>query len=137
MTRIARLVACLALAASCQRSASDAAPAGGAASAASAERAAPARAAAPVASATPYRDDIADLCDAVVRSGADQLPPPDRALTIATWLGPHLRTAEAHDYLIKIQPLVGEAKAAALEAEAGRVGLPGCALAAEWRRPPP
>ncbi|HEY0483381.1 MAG TPA: hypothetical protein VGD37_37930, partial [Kofleriaceae bacterium] len=54
-------------------------------------------------------------------------------LAIATWLAEHLETQDAHDYLIRIQPIVGEPKAAALEAEARRAGLPGCALAAEWR----
>jgi hypothetical protein len=80
-----------------------------------------------------YRADIENLCDVVVRSGADQLPAGERALAIAGWLPSHLATPEAHAYVIRIQPLTGEAKAAALEAEARRVGLPGCALAAEWR----
>lgn len=84
-----------------------------------------------------YRSDIANLCDAVVRSGADPLSGGERVLTIANWLAAHLETPEARDYVIKIQPLVGEPKALALEAEARRVGLPGCALAAEWRAPPP
>ena len=82
-----------------------------------------------------YRADIENLCDVVARSGADQLPAGDRALIIARWLPEHLATAEARDYVIRIQPLTGEAKAAALEAEARRVGLPACALAAEWRVP--
>jgi hypothetical protein len=82
-----------------------------------------------------YRSDIENLCDVVARSGADQLAAGERALTIATWLPSHLATAEGHDYVIRIQPLTGDAKAAALEAEARRVGLPGCALAAEWRQP--
>lgn len=81
----------------------------------------------------PYRSDISNLCDSVVSSGADQLPPGERALAIASWLGTHLQTQEAHDYLVRIQPLDGEPKAAALDAEARRVGLPSCALAAEWR----
>jgi hypothetical protein len=85
----------------------------------------------------PYRADIAALCDVVVRSGADQVPVGERTLLIATWLSGHLQTTEAHDYLVQIGPLVGEAKAAALEAEAARVGLPKCALAAEWRTPTP
>ena len=86
---------------------------------------------APVAPA--YRDDIARLCDVVVQSGADRLPPGERALPIATWLGAHLETQEAHDFLIKIQPLTGEPKAVALDAEARRAGLTSCALSAEWR----
>lgn len=83
-----------------------------------------------------YRSDIENLCDAVVRSGADRLPAGERALAIATWLPSHLTTPEARDYLVRIQPLVGEPKALALEAEARRVGLASCALAAEWRRAP-
>jgi hypothetical protein len=117
MIRIAWLLACLGVAAGCRRDAGSA----------------PAPAAAPA--ATPYTSDIENLCDAVVRSGADQLPAGDRPLAIAQWLGPHLQTDDAHQYLVKIQPLEGEAKAAALEAEARRIGLPGCALAAEWRTP--
>ena len=82
-----------------------------------------------------YRLDIATLCDVITRSGADQLPRRDRAVRIAVWLAPNLQTTEAHDYLVKIGPLVGDAKAAALEAEAARVGLARCALADEWRAP--
>jgi hypothetical protein len=80
-----------------------------------------------------YRDDIARLCDVVVQSGADKLPADERTLPIANWLAAHLETQEAHEYLVKIQPLTGAPKAAALDAEARRVGLAGCALAAEWR----
>lgn len=83
-----------------------------------------------------YRGDIARLCDVLAQSGADRLPAGERALTIATWLAGHLTTPEAHDYLVRIQPLTGEPKAAALEAEARRAGLAGCALAAEWRADP-
>jgi len=85
----------------------------------------------------PYRADIESLCDSIVRSGADRLPAGERSPVIATWLGGHLQTSEAHEYLVRIQPLVGEPKAAALDAEARRVGLPGCALAASWRVPAP
>jgi hypothetical protein len=81
-----------------------------------------------------YRQDIANLCDVVQLSGADKLPPSDRDPTIAMWLGPHIKTSEGHEFLVSIHPLEGEPKARALEAEARRVGLPGCALAAEWRR---
>lgn len=87
--------------------------------------------------AAPYRADIARLCDVVVQSGASAVPAGERAPMIASWLGGHLETKQAHDYLIQIQPLTGEPKAAALEAEARRVGLPGCALAAEWRTATP
>ena len=83
-----------------------------------------------------YRADIERVCNVVARSGADQLPADERMLAIATWLGSNLETGEAHDYLVRIQPLTGEPKAAALEAEARRVGLSRCALAAEWRGAP-
>jgi len=82
-----------------------------------------------------YRADIENLCDAVVRSGADQRPAEERTLIIASWLGGHITTDEAHKYLVQIQPLQGEPKAAALDAEAHRVGLSRCALSAEWRAP--
>jgi hypothetical protein len=115
MKRIACLFACLGVAAGCRRdSGSTALPV-----------------------SEPYRSDIENLCDAVGRSGADQQPGGDRALVIASWLGAHIQTQDAHEYLARIQPLVGDAKAAALEAEARRVGLPGCALAAEWRAAKP
>lgn len=80
-----------------------------------------------------YRQDIATLCDVVHLSKADQLPEGQRAPTIAMYLGPHLKTTQAHDFLVAIQPLTGEPKAKALDDEAHRVGLPGCALSAAWR----
>ncbi len=87
----------------------------------------------PPAVSTAYKQDIVSLCDVVHLSGADQMPAGERGPVIAMWLGPHLQTAEAHDFLVQIQPLTGEPKAHALEAEAKRVGLLTCALAAEWR----
>lgn len=83
--------------------------------------------------AEPYRTDIANLCDVVARSGADQPTAGARTYTTATWLAANLATQEARDYLVRIQPLTGEAKVAALDAEARRVGLGRCALADEWR----
>jgi len=117
MQRIGCLLTCLCLglAAACQRGPGSAGP--------------------PV--SEPYRSDIENLCDSVARSGADQFRVGERALTIASWLAAHFQTEEAHAYMARIQPLTGEPKAAALEAEARRVGLPGCALAAEWRNAPP
>lgn len=81
-----------------------------------------------------YAKDIEALCDAVKRSGAED-DPGARQLTIANWLAANLTTPESRQFLVKIQPLVGEEKAQALETEAKRVGLPGCPLAAEWRTP--
>ncbi len=85
--------------------------------------------------ADPYRADIENLCDSMNRSGAEQLPQGDRQLAIAGWLGGHIQTAAAHQFLVHIQPLQGIAKADALVAEARKVGLADCALAAEWRGP--
>jgi hypothetical protein len=84
-----------------------------------------------------YAKDIEALCESVTRSGADKIEPEARTLTIANWLAANLTTADSRKFLVEIQPLVGEAKAAALDSEAKRVGLSGCALAAEWRTPPP
>lgn len=114
MKRIAHLFAGLAIVAGCQRSTGTAAPVEG-----------------------PYRADIARLCDVLVQSGADRLPVGERLLAIVQWLPAHLETPEAHEFLARIQPLEGEAKAGALDAEARRVGLPGCALAVEWRADEP
>jgi hypothetical protein len=83
-----------------------------------------------------YAKDIEALCNSVVRSGADAIEPEARTLTIANWLAANLTTTDSRTFLVKIQPLAGDAKAAALEAEAKQVGLPGCPLAAEWRTPP-
>jgi hypothetical protein len=112
MKRNAHLLACLGIVVGCQRSSGSPPPP-------------------PVSEA--YRQDVARLCDVLAQSGADQLPASERALTIAQWLSDHLTTSEAHDYLVRIQPLDGEPKAAALDAEARRVGLASCALSAEWR----
>jgi len=83
-----------------------------------------------------YAKDVLALCESMTRSGADKLEPAARQLTIATWLGENLKTTDSRKFLVRIQPLQGEAKAAALEEEAKRLGLPGCAIAAEWRKPP-
>lgn len=111
MMPLARWLACLGLVAGCGRDAGTAAPQVSAA----------------------YRADIENLCDVIARSGAEQLAETERTLTTANWLAAHLQTQEARDYLVRIQPLVGDAKAAALEAEAKRAGLPHCALADTWR----
>lgn len=84
---------------------------------------------------SPYANDIEALCDVIARS---QAPDDDsRTLIIANWLAANMKTPESRQFLIKIQPLAGDAKADALEGEAKRVGLSGCALAAQWRTPAP
>jgi hypothetical protein len=115
MKPLAPLIAGLAVVAGCQRSTGTAA----------------------AAASGPYRADIVRLCDVVVQSGADRLPEGERLLAIVQWLPAHLETQEAHEFLARIQPLEGEAKARALDTEARRVGLPGCALAAAWRTDEP
>ena len=82
-----------------------------------------------------YRGDVQRLCDSLTLSGADQAPIGERSLPLANWLAANLKTAESRQFLVQIQPLYGEPKAAALDAEAQRVGLTGCALAEEWRHP--
>jgi hypothetical protein len=82
-----------------------------------------------------YRADISSLCNVAKLSGAEQAPEGDRMALTAMWLAQHITSSEGHQYLVTIQPLEGEAKAKALENEARRVGLDGCALAAEWRKP--
>jgi hypothetical protein len=83
----------------------------------------------------PYKADIEGLCDVVVRSGSTELDQNDRVFKIATWLSGNLQTPESRKFLSTIQPLKGNAKADALDAEAKRVGLASCALATEWRKP--
>jgi len=80
-----------------------------------------------------YRADITTLCDVVHLSGADQKPKDEQRPIIAMFLGPALKTNEAHEFLVAIQPLRAEPKALALETEAKRVGLAKCELANEWR----
>lgn len=93
-------------------------------------------AAAPAPASQEYAGDLEKLCDVVRLSGAGGDPAEDRRLPIANWLAANLTTAESRQFLARIQPLAGAQKADALEAEARRAGLPGCALAAEWRTPP-
>ena len=132
MRQMAWLFGCLGVAMGCHPDAQPAPP-----PPASADHApeAPQVAAASEAPTDPYRADIENLCDAMNRSGADQLQLGDRQVAIAGWLGGHIQTAAAHQFLVNIQPLQGMAKADALVAEARKVGLADCALAAEWRGP--
>jgi outer membrane protein assembly factor BamD (BamD/ComL family) len=80
-----------------------------------------------------YAEDIQKLCDSLALSGADKLEKLERVAPHSKWLGENLKTRAAQQFLVSTQPLKGEAKASALEAEAKRVGLSGCALATEFR----
>src|SRR6185295_4574974 len=74
----------------------------------------------PAPPATPtasYKADIENLCDVMTRSGAADHDYNDRTYLIATWLSGHLTTSEARKFLATIQPLSGEPKAKALDAE--------------------
>ena len=95
---------------------------------------APSNAPAPAAPPAAYAKDIAQVCDVVSLSGADQVPEGERVLPIAQYLGSHIQTQQAREFLARIQPLAGTAKADALDAEAKKVGLASCALSAEWRK---
>lgn len=83
-----------------------------------------------------YKAEIEELCDVINRTGTADIDPNDRAMKIATYLGSHVKSQEGRKFLSKIRPLKGNEKADALEAEGKRVGLTGCALAAEWRKFP-
>ena len=82
---------------------------------------------------TPYSHDIENLCNVSALSGADASDPVGRMVTTAKWLGENLKTDEARTFLVTIQPLEGAAKADALDAEAHKLGIAPCAIAAEWR----
>ena len=80
-----------------------------------------------------YTQDIEAVCDVVARAGQGKMPD---AVTVATWTAQTLQTQDARLFLAKIQPLVGNAKADALDQEATRVGLSKCALSQLWREAP-
>jgi hypothetical protein len=80
-----------------------------------------------------YAEDIQRICDSMSLSGADKLERGERVGPHSKWLGENVKSKEAQKFLISTQPLAGEAKASAFEVEAKRVGLPGCALADEFR----
>jgi len=84
-----------------------------------------------------YKADIEALCDVINRSGTAGMDPNERAMKTAAWLGSNLKTQDGRKFLSKIRPIKGAEKGDALDAEAVRLGLPGCALAAEWRNPRP
>jgi hypothetical protein len=81
-----------------------------------------------------YTEDVASICDVIKRSSAEGMANADIRYVTAKWFAANLRTEQAHEFLVRIQPLDGAAKADALDAEAHRVGLGSCALAGEWRK---
>ncbi len=84
-----------------------------------------------------YKADIDALCNVIERSGAAELDPNDRTMKTATWLGTNLVSQDGRKFLAKLSQIKGAEKADALDAEAKRVGLDGCPLSAEWRKPRP
>ena len=80
-----------------------------------------------------YAKDIGKICDAMKLSGADK-DPGGQMVVVANYLAAHLETQASRDFMIRIQPLVGEAKAKAFDDEAHKVGLADCAVASLWRK---
>jgi hypothetical protein len=80
-----------------------------------------------------YAKDIERLCNVMTLSGADQQGPGDRMLTTANWLSENMKTPEAKRFMLQTNQTPADTRAAVLEAEATRVGLTGCPLAAMWR----
>ena len=138
----ASVVAVIALAAGCQSGSASQAPAPAPVAVAlpiPTEPAAPKPATAPgaptpAADAAAYAADIANLCNVMELSGAKDYPEGQNIVPMAEYLGKNIKTQAAKDFMIRVQPLAGEAHAAALDAEATSVGLSGCALSAVWRR---
>lgn len=81
-----------------------------------------------------YKSDIDKLCNVVERAGATGLAEYDKIYVTSQWLPQNLETEDSRKFLIRIQPLQGAPKADALDAEAKRVGLASCPLAADWRK---
>jgi len=82
---------------------------------------------------SPYSHDIEKLCNVSALSGADPGDPVGRMVTTSKWLAANLETPESRTFMVAIQPLEGAQKADALDAEAHKLGLASCPLAAEWR----
>jgi hypothetical protein len=80
-----------------------------------------------------YTRDVGKLCDSIQLAGAADKDSQEKTLLVAKWLGKNLETPDAHEFLVRIQPLEGSAKADALDTEARRVGYAHCALADAWR----
>jgi hypothetical protein len=81
-----------------------------------------------------YAKDVDKLCNALTLSGAMDQPEEARQLTVAKWLGANLETSEVHTFLVKLQGLAPADKVTALNAEAKKVGLDGCALSKAWEK---
>lgn len=81
----------------------------------------------------PYTEDFKRLCDSMSLSGADKMEKLERVAPHGKWLAENLTTKEAQMFLVNLKQLPKAQQGDALEAEAKRLGLPGCALAAEFR----
>ena len=83
-----------------------------------------------------YRADIADLCNVMHLSGADERPEEERVFTTAQWLGNNLETQEGRDFLVTFTQAPDKDKPAVLLAEAKRVRVEHCPLADYWKGKP-
>ncbi|MBP6632348.1 MAG: hypothetical protein KBG28_02840 [Kofleriaceae bacterium] len=81
-----------------------------------------------------YAGDVDRICNVLEYSGALTNPEVSPIFATAQWLGQALQTEQGRQFLARVQPLTGAAKADALDDEARRVGLTSCPLADAWRR---
>jgi hypothetical protein len=84
---------------------------------------------------TPLGRDVDRICNAVEQSGVDKDPSANRQVFVAQWLGANIESGDGRNFLVSLARVEGEAKATLLEEQARRVGLSGCPLAAEWKKP--
>jgi hypothetical protein len=81
-----------------------------------------------------YAKDIATVCNVVAVPEIANLPPGDETIAIAQYLGSHIKTREAREFLARTNSLADVPHAKALEDEARRVGATGeCPLATRLR----
>jgi hypothetical protein len=80
-----------------------------------------------------YAGDVERLCNAMTLSGADKLPQGERMMPLAQWVAANLKTPEGKAFMLKTNQMPKGEHAEALVAEAKRVGLEDCPLAAYWR----
>jgi hypothetical protein len=89
-------------------------------------------AAAPVDPQEQYKAELSDLCFGEERSGAMDQPEAQRAMFMAQWLGTRIHTQQGRDFLAQVARAAPAEKAALLQAEATRLGLPSCPLVQSW-----
>lgn len=80
----------------------------------------------------PYAQDIERICFAEERSGALEQEPGRRSLVVAHWLGNALKTDESRVLLGRLARMPPRDKSAVLRAEASKLGIERCPMAAVW-----